>query len=225
MVNKQNNFDIGVVNRFSWHKNHGDFAELYFRKNYFKGLDLSFRKIRKDKRGKKPDGYILDKDKNKIAVAEIKLIKSQNQTTNAIHSIKIDETITRAIKGAKKQLQIVKDDLPKVIYLILDDIFSKFKTVKTATFGKWITIHDTIHGTIYNGYSGLCTKYAKNNKLRDNLISAIVCYKKTQNSYKIYIIKNSDSIKLPFVLLDKKHLEEFWDYNFKRLKKSFPSEV
>jgi len=113
-------------------------------------------------------------------------------------------------------------DLPRVVYLILDDIFAKFKTVKTAIFGKWITINNTNDGIVYNGYSGLCNKYEEDNKLRDNLISAVICYKKTLNSYEIYIIQNSDSIKLPPVLRDKKHLKELWSYNSKRLKQIFP---
>ena len=55
-MDRENNFDTGLVNRFSWHKNNGDFAEFYFRNNYFKWIGLNFRKIRKDKKGKKPDG-------------------------------------------------------------------------------------------------------------------------------------------------------------------------
>lgn len=222
-MNKTNkNFDVVVVNRFSWHKNCGDFAESYFKRNYFKELNLSFRKIRKDKKGKKPDGYILDSNRDKIAVVEIKLIQNQDRETNEAQFIKIDETITRSIKSAKKQLHTIDEDLPRVVYLILDDISARFEMVKIAIFGKRITIDNTIHGTIYNGYSGFYKKYREDNKLRDNLISAIICYKKTLNSCEIYIIRNSDSIKLPSVLRDKKHLKELWDYNSKRLKRIFP---
>lgn len=217
-MGKNDDFDIGIVNRFSWHKYHGDFAEIYFRKNYFKGLGLNFRKIRKDKKGVKPDGYILDQDKNKIAIAEIKLIKNQEEQNNEVCLITIDKTITSSVKKAKKQLKAVDNNLPKVVYLILDDISANINAVKTAIFGKWIIRTGQKN---YQGYSGLCNIYRKNNKLRDNLLSAVVCYKKTLNSYKIYIIRNSDSIDLPEVLLDKKHLEELWGYNNKRFKRIY----
>lgn len=135
----------------------------------------------------------------------------------------IDETITRSIKSAKKQLQAVNSNLPKVVYLILDDTFACFKIVKIAVLGKIKTIIRNNTGEItYNNYSGLCNKYREDNKLRDNLISAVVCYKKTLNSYELHIIQNSDSVKLPIILQDKKHLKELWDYNSKGLKCVFP---
>lgn len=214
-MEKSDEFDIGIVNRFSQHKCPGDFAETYFRKNYFKGLDLNFRKIRKDKNGVKPDGYILNNDKNKIAVAEIKLIKNQEKQSDEAYLVTIDETITRTIKKAKKQLKTI-GGLPKIVYLILDDISARFKTVKSAILGRWITETNSNGKIIYNNYSGLRNKESEDNKLRDNLLSAVVCYKKTLNSYKIYIIRNTDSIDLPRVLLDQKHLIELWGYNCKK---------
>ena len=218
------NFDMGIVDRFSWHKNSGDFAEGYFLREYFKGLGLSFRKIRKDKKGRKPDGYILDSNKNKIAVAEIKLIKRQSQRGNGFSRIRMDETIQNQIRKAKKQLKSVDEELPKIVYLILDDTFAKFKNVMIAVFGKWITI-DRGGKIIYNGYSGLCSKYREDNRLRDNLLSAVVCYKKTLSSYKIYLIQNTDSVALPKILLDKNHLEELWDYNSKGLRRIYASVI
>ena len=71
--------NLRVVNRYSYHKYSGDFAEKHFYRNYFKSIGLSFRKIRKDKIGRKPDGYIKDCHGNKIAIAEIKLVKYRKE--------------------------------------------------------------------------------------------------------------------------------------------------
>ena len=128
--------NMRVVNRFSWHKQHGDFAEKYLRNNYFRDIGLKFRKIRKDKEGKKPDGYILDKNSQKIAIVEIKLIKSQKRKPGIVQEITLNETIMRAIHRAKKQLDTINENLPKIIYLIRDDIFLKPETIRWAIFGR-----------------------------------------------------------------------------------------
>jgi len=201
----------------------GNLEELNFRKTYFKGLGLKFIKINEDSKGQKPDGYILDSNKNKIAVAEIKLIKKQERISDdkfKLHPINIDKTILSSIREAKKQLRTIKSDLPKMVYLILGDSFASLKTAKLAIFGKFITSYCG-NQKIYEGYSGFCKRFHENNKFRDDLLSAIVCYKKTLNSYEVYIFQNSDSIQFPKILQDKKHLKELWDYNSKRLKLIF----
>jgi len=208
--------DIGLTGRFTWHKNAGDFAEKYFRKNYFSKIGLKFRKIRKNKEGKKPDGYILNKNNRKIALAEIKLIKSKVRKPGIAQFIKIDETIRRSIKKAKKQLKTIDDNLPKIIYLIGDDIFVKPKIVKIAIFGKLkivIRIIDGKRQTIFAGHSGFYEKFKKDNKMYDNLISAVICYKPTLKGYKLYIFRNKGSVPLPIIFLDKRHIAEMWDYS------------
>lgn len=122
--------DIGLIGRFTEHKNAGDFAEAFLRKYYFPELGLKFRKIRKDKKGKKPDGYILNKNNKKIALAEIKLIKKKVRTLGIVQDIQTDITIHKAIRKAKKQLRTIKNNLPKVIYLIGDDLFVKPTTIR-----------------------------------------------------------------------------------------------
>lgn len=82
--------DIQIVNLFSRYKNKGDVAEKYLRKNYFETLSLYFRKIRKSKEGKKPEGYVLDKNNKKIALVEIKCIifKDRGLTERVIFMIR-----------------------------------------------------------------------------------------------------------------------------------------
>ena len=208
--------DIGLTNRFTWHTNAGDFAEKYLRKNYFSKLGLKFRKIREDKEGEKPDGYILNRNNQKIALAEIKLIESKVRKLGITQSIKTDETICRAIRKAKKQLKTIDDNLPKIIYLIGDDIFVKPEIVKIAIFGKLQIVMRTINGkrqTIFEGHSGFYEKLKEDNKMYDNLISAIVCYKPTLSGYKLYTFRNKGSVPLPNILLDKRHIVEMWDYS------------
>jgi len=148
-------------------------------------------------------------------VAEIKLLKNQNIQNKEAFFVAIDKTIIRSIKKAKKQLKTINNDLPKIVYLILDDSSARFKTVKSAILGRWITTISRNGKFIYNNYSGLRNEKSEDNKLRDNLLTAIICYKKTLNSYKIYIIRNTDSFDLPKELLDKKHLIELFNYSKK----------
>lgn len=203
--------DISIVSRFSWHKGAGDFAEGYFRRTYFKGIGLRFRKIRKDRKGKKPDGYVLDQSKIKIALAEIKLIKFKKRSAG-VQLIKTDSTISNALRGAKKQLKAIDDKYPKIIYLIRDESFFKPITVRQAIFGKWKT---TTLGEIivFNNHSGLDYKSREDNKLRDTVISAIICYIPVMKGYKLWIYRNQLAKPVPNVFLDKSHIEELWDYD------------
>lgn len=207
-----------VVNRFSWHKHHGDFAEKYLRYIYFRKLGLSFRKIRKDKNGIKPEGYVLDENGEKIALVEIKLIKSQKRKSG-VHIITIDETIQRAIRSAKKQLRAIDTDLPRIIYLIRDDVFFKEESLRWALFGKWTTV---CRGsmTIFNGYSGFYPRTREDNKFRDNLLSAVICYLPTLKGYSLWVYQNKDATSVPTKLLDKKNAEEIWNYNSHSLKRT-----
>lgn len=125
---------IRVVGRFSWHEQPGDFAERWFLRNYFRGINLSFRKIRKDKNGKKPDGFVLDQ-KRKVALAEIKLIKRREREPG-VQKITTDDTVKSAIDKAKKQLGAINSELPKIIYIIGDDTFLKPESLRSGIFGK-----------------------------------------------------------------------------------------
>lgn len=207
---------IKLVNRFSWHKNHGDFAEKHLRYKYFKNIGFSFRKIRKDKKGKKPEGYVLNTFGKRIAIAEIKLITSQKRIPG-VHIITLDETICRAIKKAKIQLKTINNNLPKIIYIIRDDVFFKAETLRWALFGKWMTLNRE-GKTIFNGYSGFFPRNKEDDKFRDNLISAVICYIPTLTGYSLWIYRNKNAPQIPNKLLDKKHIEEFWDYDSGRLK-------
>lgn len=206
-----------VVNRFSWHKNPGDFAEKYLRQKYIKGLGLSFRKIRKDKIGRKPDGYILDSKGKKIALAEIKLVKYQRRSPG-IQRITLDETIQRSIRSSKRQLRNINTGLPKIIYLIRDDPFMKPGTLRWAIFGKEVMM---VRGgrTIFSGYSGLHPRYKEDDKFRDDTIAAVICYIPMLKDYCLWIYRNKNAQPIPAKLLDKSHIEELWDYNSKGLKR------
>src|SRR3989338_11373249 len=115
-----------IIKRFSWHKQSGDFAESFLRKNFFSSLGLKFRKIRRDKKGKKPDGWILQ-DKQKIALSEIKLIKySEKSDLTRVHRVTIDRTIQRALAKAREQKKRINKKHPKKIFLIFYDDFSEF---------------------------------------------------------------------------------------------------
>ncbi len=202
-----------VVNSFSWHKQHGDFAERHLRQNYFKKLCLSFRKIRKDKNGTKPDGYILNGDQ-KIALAEIKLIKYQKQKSTSgpiMPKITVDATVRRTISRAKKQLRAINTKLPKIIYLINDAAFLNQEMIRCGIFGKWITTlqDDNI---LRGGHSGLYTENKNDNKFHDNIVSAIICYVPKLKEYNLWIYLNKNSIPIPQELLDKNHIEELWEY-------------
>lgn len=208
--------DIGLTDRFTWHKNAGDFAEKYFRKNYFSKLGLKFRKIRKDKKGEKPDGYILNKNNQKIALAEIKLIERKVRKLEIVQAINTDETVKNDIRKGKSQLKVIDCNLPKIIYLIGDDIFVKSIMIRMAIFGKWIIMNSFVDGrrkTIFEGHSGFYPKFKEDNKMGDNIISAIICYKPLLKGYKLYIFRNKGSIPLPGILLDKTHIAEIWDYS------------
>lgn len=195
-----------VVGRFSWHDKPGDFAEQYFHNKYFHDIGLSFRKIRKDKVGKKPDGYILDRGR-KIALAEIKLIKRQERGT-AVQIITIDGTIRRAIRKAKEQLKTIDDGLPKIIYLIGDDTFFKPKSLRAGIFGKYVTDRQG-----FTNHMGFYPKYKEYDNLRDGLISAIICYIHNLEGYNLWTYVNRSVGLIPLKILDKAHLEELWEYS------------
>ena len=214
-----NNKEIKVIDRFSWHKHHGDFAEKYLRLTYLPSLGLGFRKIRKDKKGKKPEGYVLDNKKQRIALIEIKLIRNQKREPRIIHLIKLDETIQRSIRSAKTQLKTIDTDLPKILYIIRDDIFLKPETFRQAIFGKWITVCCG-KKTIFNDYSGFYFKSKQDNKMRDDFLSAIICFIPTLRGHTLWVYKNKKAKALPYKLLDKKHVEELWEYDSKSLKRT-----
>lgn len=212
------NINLPIVKRFSGHKNPGDFAERYFRQNYFKGIGLKFRKIRKDKKGKKPDGFVLDKKQNMIALAEIKLIEYKNRG-NEFQRINTDDTVRNSILGAKKQLKAMNIDLPRIIYLIRDDTFLNPEALRQAIFGKQEMI---VQGgeIVFNYYSGFNYKTRKNNKMMSNTISGIICYVPMMNEYKLWVYINKQAKPVPNELLDSKHVEELWDFDGICLKKS-----
>lgn len=215
---------ILLVNRFSWHRESGDFAERHFRQNYFSGIGLSFRKIRKDRKGQKPDGYVLEKSKNRIAVVEIKLIQyNKKYNTKAggklqLQRITTDATTRAAIRKAKKQLQCVATDLPKIVYLIRDDSFLKSYILRAAIFGNWKTV---MRGdeVIFNGHSGFDKKTKEDNKMRDRILSAIICFVPLLNGYKLWVYRNKLAKPIPKKFLDRTHIEELWDYDVSSLKK------
>ena len=217
---KNKTLQTKLVNRFSWHKHSGDFAEKHLISKYFKDIGFSFRKIRKDKNGKKPDGYILNSARKKVALAEIKLITSKKRV-QGVHITTLDETIRKAIKKAKTQLRTINSNLPKIIYIIRDDVFLKSGTLRWALFGKWKTVISRGGKTIFNDYSGFFPQNKEDNKFRDNLISAVICYMPTLTGYSIWIYRNKNAPKIPKKLLNKKHLEEFWDYDSSELKQVF----
>ncbi len=206
-----------VVNKFSWHESPGDFAERYFLRHYFRNVGLRFRKIRKDKQGKKPDGYIKDASGKRIAVAEVKLITYHHRSPG-IQRITLDTTVKRHIHTAKKQLRTETSELPKIIYLIGDDSFFKPVIFRSALFGKWNTVVRGGVGQVFNGHSGFFSKSKTDDKFHDGLISAVICYIPTMRDYTLWIYRNRDSLHLPKILLDRKHIGELWDYDSRKLR-------
>jgi len=205
-----------ITKRFSWHPRSGDFAEKYFRKVYLPSLGLNFRKIRKDKKGSKPDGWIL-LGKKKIALAEIKLITYNDRSETAhkgVVKITIDETIQHAISSAKKQLKNIKTILPKILYLILDDPFANSKSILDATFGPWITV-ECAGKTVYNGQRGFHPrkKYPQDNKILGDWLSAMLCLIPDTERYKLLLFRPQNSIKLPDKILPIETIEETWEYS------------
>lgn len=208
-----------VVSRFKKKKNSGEKAELYLRKKYFPHLDLKFRKIRKDKVGRKPEGWILEKGQ-KIALAEIKLIEYQTKSKGSpnFSAIHVDRTVQKTISYAKKQLVTIKTKLPKLLYLIADETFVDADTILDAIFGPW-TITERAGKIIFQGPRGInpstSKKYKQDQKFSDNLLTAIICYIPHTDGHRIWLFENRSSIQLPNILRDKKNLEEFWVYNNK----------
>ncbi|MBU0577363.1 hypothetical protein KKF73_02270, partial [Patescibacteria group bacterium] len=193
--------------------------EEFLRKKYFKQLGLSFRKIRKDKKGNIPDGWILNSKNERIALAEIKLIKeSFKDMKGGVMTITIDKTILNKIKKAKKQLKTIKTDLPKLIYFIVDDSFVSPRIIADALFGPWITIENE-GKVIYDGPRGLnlksSKKYQQDNKFKDDYLSGIVFYVSQSDSYKIWLFQNKNSVPIPQSLFDKHKLVELWSYENK----------
>lgn len=196
---------IRLLNRFK----NGYFAEEYFRKKYFPGLGLSFRKIRKDKNGLKPDGWIL-KNQEKIALAEIKLIKFQ--THLGIGRVTVDRTIKHSISQAKKQLKSILTHLPKLLYLIGDDVFVESVSILRALFGDWIIIERQGVGVIFSGYKGFHPNYFQHNKFRDNALSGAICYLLLDKGYELLVFQNQFASLIPVELLNKRNVKEWWVY-------------
>jgi len=203
-----------ITKRLSWHKKSGDFAENFLRKKFFPSLGLKFRKIRKDKKGKIPDGWIL-RGRQKIALAEIKLIKySPNSDLKSVHRVTIDKAIQDAIASAKKQLKDFTTTLPKILYLILDDSFADSRSVLDAAFGPWITV--TRDGkTIFNSPRGShpTKKAAQDNKIFGSWLSAIFCYLPDTEGYKLLLFKPQNPANVPDELMPTEAIQEIWEYS------------
>lgn len=196
---------LRVINRFE----DGDFAEEYFRKRYFSSLGFSFRKIRRDKSGLKPDGWVL-KNHKKVALAEIKLIRFQ--THIGAGRVTVDKTIKNLIHLAKKQLKNISTPLPKICYLIGDDIFVESTSILQALFGKWIIIDRRGVGIIFRNYKGFHPNYSQYNKFRDNVLSAVICYLHLNREYELLVFQNQFAPSVPVELLDEDNIKEWWVY-------------
>lgn len=210
--------NIPIVNRFSYHKSPGDFAESYFRRTYFKNIGLGFRKLWRDKEGEKPDGFILNCKRERIAIAEIKLIQYNRRVGEGFHRLHTPQTVRQAMRKARQQLHAVKADLPKIIYLIRDDSFLKSRVLKIAIFGDLVTVFcgDEI---LFQGHSGFRNKTRSDNKFRNNDVSAVICFVPLQRGYKLWIYKNELATPIADVILDKSHCEELWSYDGTFLKR------
>ncbi len=203
-----------ITKRFSWHKKSGEYAEDFLRKKFFPSLGLKLRKIRKDKKGTIPDGWIL-REKQKIALAEIKLIKySPSSDLEHVHRITIDKAIQGAIDGSKKQLKDFDTKLPKILYLILDDSYADSRMVLKAAFGPWITV---IRGgkTIYNGPRGFHPekKAKQDNKILGSWLSAIFCYIPDTDGHKLLLFKPKNPAEIPNELMPTEAMQEIWEYS------------
>lgn len=203
-----------IVGRYNWPSRSGHYAENFLIKKFFPSLGLRFRKIRKDKRGPVPDGWIL-RDKQKIALAEIKLIKySFSNDTQKVHRITIDSAIQDAIDRAKKQLKNFDTELPKILYLIFDDSFANSRSVLVAAFGPWRTIIRDGR-IIYNGPRGFhpTQKAEQDNKILGSWLSAIFCYIQDTNKYKLLLFKPQNLTKIPDELMPIEAIQEIWEYS------------
>ena len=204
-----------ITKRFSWHKQSGDFAESFLRKSFPSSLGLRFRKIRRDKKGKKPDGWIL-RDKQKIALSEIKLITySAKSALKGVHRVSIDRTIQRALARAKEQLQSIKTTLPKIIFLILDDPFANSRSILDAAFGPWITV-TRAEKIIFNGPRGFhqTQRTSQDNKIFKNWLTAIFCYIPDTSGYKLLLFQqHNPPTKLPDELMQTEAIQEIWEYS------------
>lgn len=203
-----------ATKRFSWHGKSGEYAEGCLIEEFFPSLGLEFQKIQENKERKNPDGWIL-RNKKKIALAEIKLIKySPANGTRGAHRITIHKAIQGAIDRAKKQLKNFDTKLPKILYLIFDDPFANSRSVLEASFGPWITVERSGQ-VIYNGPRGFhSTKKAKqDNKIFGNWLSAMICYIPDTNGYKLLIFKSQNSTIIPNELIPNEATQEIWEYS------------
>lgn len=201
---------LRVVNRFSWHGQPGDFAERYLRNVYFPSLGLRFRKIRKDKQGPKPDGYVLQNGR-KIALIEIKLVTLVRRA-RGVQRITVSETVRTAIRQAKRQLGQILSKLPRIIYLIRDEPFFRSETAKCAIFGEHISV-DRGGRRIYDGYAGFYPPNREDNKFRDGALSGVICFVPglRNHNYELWIYRNRVAPRILRILLDGRHVREFWD--------------
>lgn len=209
-----------VVKLFSYQKEAGIRAENYLIEKFFPSLGLVFEKIPKNE-GNTPDGWILD-DGQKIALAEIKLIRHEKETKHqlssgaiGVHLIEIDKTIQSRISSAKKQLKTVETNLPKILYLVLDDSFADSRSVLDAAFGPWVTVTRISGQTIYNGPRGFhpTEKMKQDNKILGDWVSAIFCYLHDTDGYKLLLFRRAEGKILPTKLMPTEAIEEIWEYS------------
>lgn len=198
------------VNRFSWNTD-PNFAERRFIATFFKQFGFRFRKIRTSNKNKTPDGWILDCDGRKIALAEIKLIRFKVRPPRAVSRITIDRTIRRALDSAKNQLETREDELPRIVLLIADDHFVSSDSVRDALFGEWIT---TMRGEeiIFEGHRSWNYKNESRDLMLNHKISAVFSCHSTPDGYQLMIIQDTNSFKIPHIFHRKKWTNEHWLY-------------
>lgn len=73
--------------------------------------------------------------------------------------------------------------------------------------------------TVFNDYSGFDSKTREDNKMRDEVLSAIICFVPILKGYKLWVYRNKLARSLPNRLLDENHIEELWDYDGACLKR------
>jgi hypothetical protein len=204
---------------FGRNKKSGLKAENYLIENFFPSQGLSFEKIPECEQ-KTPDGWVLHKEE-RIALVEIKFIQ-QSADEDGCRIITIDKTIQRAISSAKKQLKSIRTELPKILYLIMDDHFADFNSFIDAAFGPNIEEHIALDNgesiKIYSGRRGFhpAQKKHQDNKILGNWVSAIFCCylnRFEDKKQELIILKLKDE-EIPKVLLENKK-SEIWEYDKK----------
>jgi hypothetical protein len=191
----------------------GDEAEKFLIKKYIPSLGLKCRKIKEESR---PDIWVLNNKNEKVALAEIKFIKNRSEVGREIDFSMVVKTINGSLHGAKKQLKSIKTNLPKIIYLIIDEKCIHYKEVLWAMFGPTIIVTNRPEGKIikncfrsFDAKEG--RKYKQDRVFRDHLLSAIICLPKKEG-YKPWIFRDNITINIPEELLDSKNLNKYGVY-------------